>query len=419
MYFLPMAALALASCSNDDSPVQSAQEQFSSLTDQLVLRPALQNANTRVVKAYSSGDNSFKEFYLTATGNFRDNKSSTADPITIVQNIDDYVTNVEGNQWLLKSGKSYWWNDAVTNATFSAYAPKDEVEAAVADFTEISNDRSKQIDYILAYNEGVKADFRAGVPLRFRHTTSQIAIQALNKDVTEVNITVKAARMVNIMSTGKLSLPTVSTADGFDWANYTPWNIQGDKMLTYSSFDGAAAIPATIVPLGLNAKAQSILFGDNQYLIPQQLTSGYATEEQRSAEYINNSDWTEDIVGHAIAFLIKVVDPSKDSATEADDYYIYPDKDSRGITANNPIASAYAWAYVPVNTKWEPGKKYIYTVNFAKDAYGNVDPDQGPGGTPDPKPTVPPGDPIVDTAVQLTFDVSIVDWEEVNEAVNP
>ena len=137
MYFLPMAAFALASCSNDDSPVQSAQEQLSSLTDQLVLRPALQNANTRVVQAYSSGDNSFKEFYLTATGNFRDNKSSTADPITIVQNIDDYVTNVDGNQWLLKSlpaGKSYWWNDSDTKATFSAYAPKDEVEAAVADF---------------------------------------------------------------------------------------------------------------------------------------------------------------------------------------------------------------------------------------------------------------------------------------------
>jgi len=415
MYFLPIAALAMASCSNDDSPVQSVQEQLSGLTDQLVLRPTIQGASTRVVQAYSNGDNSFKEFYLTATGNFRDNESSTAANLQIVHNIDDFVTNQDGSSWLLKSGKSYWWNDSDTKGTFTGYAPKTEVEAAVADYTEIDNDRSKQIDYILAYNEGLKADFRAGVPLRFRHTTSQIAIQALNKDVTKVNITVKAARMVNIMSTGKLSLPTVSTADGFDWANYTPWNIQGDKMLTYSSFDGATSIPSSVVPLAMNGTAQSILFGDNQYLLPQQLTPATVKDEYKDPAFT----WDEDVVGHAIAFLIKVVDPSKDSASDPNNYYIYPLATSPGITSTNPIANAYAWAYVPVNTNWEPGKKYIYTINFAKDAYGKVDPDQEPGGTPDPADPKNPGDDIVDTAVPLTFDVSIVDWEEVNEAVNP
>lgn len=54
------------------------------------------------------------------------------------------------------------------------------------------------------------------------------------------------------------------------------------------------------------------------------------------------------------------------------------------------------WAAIPIDTKWEAGKKYIYTLDFTHGA-GYVDPH-------DPQPGVPVlGGPI-------KFTVDVVDW---------
>ena len=86
----------------------------------------------------------------------------------------------------------------------------------------------------------------------------------------------------------------------------------------------------------------------------------------------------------------------------------------------------FAWAAVDVNTKWEPGKKYIYTLHFTENGYGKIDKKQSPEGNTDPGDETPeddtddgdnpkPGEDIVDAPVQLILDVTVVDWDEVKE----
>ena len=77
----------------------------------------------------------------------------------------------------------------------------------------------------------------------------------------------------------------------------------------------------------------------------------------------------------------------------------------------------FAWAAVDINTEWEPGKKYIYTLHFTENGYGKVDDNQGDGGDPgenDPE----PGEDVVDAPVKLILDVEVVDWTEVTEEKN-
>ena len=84
------------------------------------------------------------------------------------------------------------------------------------------------------------------------------------------------------------------------------------------------------------------------------------------------------------------------------------------------------WVYVNLDTDWFPGKQYIYTLNFAEDAYGMVSPNQLPDGTPDPMDPTPadpddddpeepePSDPVIENPVPLTFQVQVIDWDKVD-----
>ena len=387
MYLLPVAALAMASCSNSDDPIAEVNVPKLATADQLMIRPAMAGASTRATAFSSAAD--ITSFKLIATGNFvADNEgepSETAYDMT--SGIE--ITNNAGS-WNFPENDVVWWGDATTKATFTAYAPAD---ATPGSEVEIPADMATQKDYIVAYNEGVKSDFKTGVPLNFQHATSQIVVKAVNKTTSAVTIKVKGTRMVNVISKGTLSFPTVATNGSFSWDDYTPWAL-GTSTSTYAD-DSYAANPVEL------EESSAKIIGNAQYLLPQQLTAATYTSE-------GTENWTTDVTGNAIAFLIQV----KDAA----DVAIYPALQSTG--------NEYAWAYVPVDTDWQPGKKYIYTINFAKDAYGKVDPNQE-GGTDDPTDDDDPatddpgaGEEIVDDPLKLTFTVTVEDWTEMEEAKN-
>jgi len=414
LYLLPVAALAMASCSNDDNAGIEQSAQQLATADQLMLRPAVGGASTRIAGINTVQD--LDEFHIDIAGAFK----IGADGETVLNSITANLKNSD-NFALKSDNELYYWDDNSTKATFSAYAPTG------IDFAQpvvVSNQKAEQKDYLVAYNEGYKSDFRSGVPLNFQHVTSQINVQATNKDFAKVNVAVKAIRFVNIRNTAALSLPTVSTVNGvFSWADYKPWSINNSNTEEYKA-------ETSTTPITLDANAKSLNFGDPQFLLPQQLTAATAPELD------GENDWNESLTGHAIAFLIKVtnvnatvsgttpeaeVDAIAAATTENPytAYYVYPTAASLKAATNS---DGYAWAYVPVDTKWEPGKKYIYTLNFAADAYGKVDPNQGEGGTQNPNDgeddNDQPGDDIKDVEVPLTFTVTVEDWIDVNEAKN-
>lgn len=374
MILLPIAAMALASCSNDE-----ALEKISAAQDnQLQIVPAVQKQTRGTLTTTAN-----LEFHLEATGAFKEGTEyESATPKTSLSENLSYT-----NAWVL-SAKT-WWADATTTATFKAYAPTTLTTSGFSPADAIAD----QKDVVVAYNEGVRGDFTSGVPLTFRHVLSQVIVQAVNKTPSDVTISVKAVKLVNINSKNDLTLPTASTAADFSWSTYTPWASAPTTPKSYRA-------DQTIELIGT---AKDIV-GSPMLLLPQQLANVELTDG--GANYAS---------GNCIAVLIKV--------TGAADAKIYPTT----YAVTTASSEGYAWAYVPVNTKWEPGKKYIYTLNYAKDAYGLVGPsaDQTADGTPDPTKESAedtpqePGEPVVEgDPVELTFNVTVADWEEVTENKN-
>lgn len=491
-YLLPVAALAMASCTNDDAPVmQAGNEVAQQIGDQLIMRPILQGASTRVAAAYDN--QTLDKFHIDIQGAFKEGIDGT-----LLEN-PLHAELTKANQWRLtyQEGATaegdpyyYYWFDKTTKATFSAFAPSDWSNGK--SYTASVN-RDEQIDPIVAYNEGVKVDFKNGVPLTFRHATSRIQVMANNKDAGTIDINIKAMRLVNVKSTSTFNLPTVSTATGtFAWAKgdnegngrVWPWTTDLTDETLYTAYTvptvpyDASQIDNQSVPLTYNGN--NVTFGDDYYLIPQALTKaigGSLSDENIAVSWDEaNNTWDATSLqawedqyfftsGNALEVLIQVKEAgengkaiapviqgkyvaqtgdfdaskvyyTKVSSASDPSEYTYEKADitafATGVTyycfESFGMPQGYMWVYVPLDTDWFPGKRYIYTLNFAADAYGYVSPDQADGGTPDPMDPTPddpnddeeipdPTKPVVESEVPLTFQVTVIDWDTENVSI--
>lgn len=397
--FAPIAALAMASCSSDSVVEQNPSKVAEA--NALQIFPDIQGTTRGTV--WDNGN--FAEFHLKTSGSFIMVEDADAAKAAIESGspapatIDKNVAKAGGAWKIDATGTNlYFWPSKSSESKFTAWAPKEASAGAyeavggknsedlskTVDLTgEKVSDVSGQKDIVVAFNEGKASDFETGVPLKFRHMTSQIVIKADNADKSSVQINVKAIRLNNIKTTGKWSLPTASTVDGFGGA---AWTGQGDEKnyiieqaSTVTLSDGTAADLTGSNPL---------------LLIPQTLEK--ADIAAGTKQYFSVLIQVKDGVG----FTNKV----------------YPNAEA--VTAHSDLD--YAWVAVDVNGTWEPGKKYIYTLHFAKDSYGKMDYNQKDGGNPEPMKggSVTPGEDVVDTPVQLILDVEVMDWEEVPNSQN-
>lgn len=461
MYLLPFAAMAMASCSNSDDAVieQSAAQQLAS-SDQLIIRPAIGNATTRGISLVTGNLN---EFHLHASGSFVEGNMTNKLTTTVTDISADMKKDANGN-WPLTVGGTpntqYWWGDGTAN--FQAWYPTGMTFVNNQYDVTIPAKKGDQSDILVAYNTGDKETFKDGVPLNFQHVTSQIIVKAKNEDADKVDIKIKAVRMVNLNNKGRLTLPAVATnkTDFWGYANasnsqgYTPWSAKSGTQTfgTYQTDGGTTTFDGNGIVGPLTSVATDIYFGDPFFMLPNQLTAatlpsaaviGDYTTDLTELKKLVAYTWNKNLEGNAIAFLIQV--KSKETGVTGDDVYIYPDKISEdentitiggtayklyGATSTSetdlstttiPTVTddSYAWAYVEIDTNWEPGKKYTYTINFSKDAYGKIDPNQEPDGVKPPK-VKRPGDPVSEKAVPLTFIVTVEDWYDVpNEDLIP
>lgn len=376
IFLLPAALLALASCSNDAVVEQNP----SKVVEQNVLQiyPAIAGVTRGIV-----WDNSnFAAFKLNSSLTFQDDaKTPNSASGNQKQFNGETVTKTSG-VWTFGEGKVWYWPSKSASSSFTAWAPITESAGSYTASTTLADLQ----DIVVAYNSGSASDFASGVPLKFRHITSQIVVKADNSAAAKVKIEVKGIRLNNIKNGGSWSLPTASTADAL---GYNPWG---------TTVSGSANYVANITKKTLTSTAADITGSDPLLLLPQQL--GTADIGNASGQYLS--------------VLVKITDASKTSSDAG--YLIYP-KNTKG--------SDFAWAAVDVNTNWEPGKKYIYTLHFTEGGYGKIDKDQGDGGNDDPgndgDPSTDdpqPGEDVVDAPVKLVLDVTVVDWEDVTEEQN-
>ena len=291
--------------------------------------------------------------------------------------IDEAGANYFSKQEFTKDGgvftssPLYYWPAGTLN--FSAYSPSetdlgatvtiDKDTKNLADFspaTEIAN----QKDFVTATASGTRAANETnGVELTFAHQLSQIEIKAKNTNTGYI-YKVVGVRIGKPVSKGTFTFDT------------NKWTLTTTEKTNY-------AVEYTTPPRTLGAEAATMMgtANNNAMLLPQQLVA-----------WASATDKTNNANGAYIALKIQIT--TKDGAR------VYPAK------------GEYDWAAVAINTKWEAGKKYVYTLDFSNGA-GKVDPEK-----PQPvDPTDPfkPGEDILGKPIKFT--VIVTRWAPADQPV--
>lgn len=273
-----------------------------------------------------------------------------------------YFTNVtfskDSGSSFYTSVDDYYWPGDDSELSFLAYSPVDltgvtigESSKVLSNFTPAS-DIASQIDFVSAKATGKKSvNEAAGVPLDFNHNLAQIEVRGFTNN-----------KVYTFKVTGvRIGQPVASGSFDFDT---DAWTLGTDKAIYESTY---------ATPLVLDARAQSLMgTNGNAMLVPQQLTAwdvkGDASNSQAGA-YLS------------VKLQINILNEDGSEGLQ-----IYP----------FPSEAQCIWAAIPINTNWEPGKKYIYTLDFTHGA-GYVDPKD-----PDP------GKPVLGGPIKFT--VNVVDW---------
>ena len=354
--FLAAGLLAFASCSQDETTGldNGGAIRFRPNVGAVTRGPVITTGNIASFKVSS---------YLTgASANF----------------FTDLLVTKSGTQW--NTAQTYYWPGAGT-LNFFAYSPVDVATVAVSPSARAINNFSpealvaNQKDVVVAYNSGTKAANEAGgVALSFKHILSQVEVKAKSANTTAYEIKVLGVKLGQIPSTANFTFPTSVVTTTLPASHWT----------TPATAKDYGTVLDSEVTLGTDAVS---ITKSNFLMIPQQL-----------------SPWTQGsgADGAYIAVLCRISSKSGSNTTQ-----IFPDQ-----------ADKYAYAAVPVNTNWLPGKKYTYTLSFLG---------SGGAGYVDPNPTNPdnPVDPNIDptpgtggTPVlggPIKFTVTVDEWDNVPE----
>ena len=226
----------------------------------------------------------------------------------------------------------YWPGDGSLN--FYAYAPSattlgatvtvnktTQVIAGYAPAAAIAD----QLDLVTTTATGSKANEATGVALAFDHQLSQLEVKARNANEA-YTYKIKGVRFAQPVAQGDLNLASAE------------WTLKTDNKAVYSvTYDRVVV---------LNAYAQNLMEteGDNAMLLPQQLVAWNPETDETNANK-----------GAYISVYAQI--------TTAEGARVYPKAEGM----------EYAWLAVPVDTKWEAGYKYVYTLDFT-DGAGYPDP---------------------------------------------
>ena len=367
--------MVLGACTNDE--VIDVKQ-----TGSIDLRPLIENS-TRATATTVANLGSFKVDVLKGT--------ETYGAMTV-------TGSDNGTKWTT-SPLTYWPSNASQQLDFYAYAPTSTegvtingTDKKITSYTP-STTVADQKDLVIAYNTGTKtANEASGVPLLFKHALSQIEVKAKCANAN-MKVEIIGVKVVSVAKDGTFTFPTATTQSG-----------QGKELARTLWAPGSEKIAYMVknsAPVELTKTAQSLMTSTSGtfMLIPQAITPWNKQNNATTA-------------GSYISVLCRISNVSGDNET-----LIFP------TTAGKYGFSAVAIGTTDNDKTWEPGKKYIYTLEF----FGT---DSG-GGRFDPDPTVPDGgggDTDVDTTdpkdggkeilKPITFTVDVEDWTEMPVDLN-
>lgn len=262
---------------------------------------------------------------------------------------------VKGSDSFFTSTPEYNWPGDDAELSFYAYAPADLSGVTLTPDTKTltafvpETNIADQIDFVTSTATGTRsANEASGVELTFDHRLSQIEVRA-KADNEAYTFKISGIRIGQPVAQGDFDFGT------------NAWTLGTNKAI----YEETYATPVT-----LTADAQNVMGEEgNAMLIPQQLTAWDPT-----------GDASNSAAGAYLSVKLQV-----NTAAGAQVYPFNTNTDCQ-------------WAAIPLNTNWEPGKKYIYTLDLSHGA-GYVDPK-------DPQ----PGTPVLGGPIKFT--VNVVEWTD-------
>lgn len=287
-----------------------------------------------------------------------------------------------------------------------------------------STDCTKQTDIVMARTKAAAADHKennSAVVLNFRHILSKISIKAAKSEGDQIKVEIAEVELRNIPS--KANFDFRGNDDyvtdnrygnaGVEQSALVPFNHWTldvpTSITTYSdaSIDLAnmqrypckLATPVTVGP-EVSGTAQNLLTDDtSMLLIPVDFNGNYCGYLKAWNQTITEPDKVG--IGAYLALTMRVL---KKSATDPDGFdVIYPANDTPADLRKSVDGVEYGKAAAGIitsSTKWEPGRHYVYTLNFTDSGVGDTDP-ENPGG----------GEDIL--GENMWFTVTVDDWAEV------
>lgn len=338
-FFFAAAALALASCSQDEVLEVNRGEAIS-------FRPIVNS----VTRAYSAGPITGFE-----TG---DKFNVYADFGSAMYFQADFTRGTAPEDGFWSAAKYYWPNDisATKAMTFTAVFGGTQTAGTAGEVANFSPAASAdaQVDLLLAKH--VSKVKETPVLLNFRHALSQIAVKVAN---TEANfkITVSGVRVGYVAQTGTLTY----TGDATDTRETGSKNA---TLIAQTDWDNTAAtsanankydqtVTATELTGVVEAASAVALTGYNSWLLLPQVLTDAENKYVTTATTASVASADPDLAGSYIALKMKV-------------------ENYNGSAVTGTVVSEQ-WCYWPITTSWLPGYKYTYTINAGSGGYQPAD----------------------------------------------
>ena len=391
LFFLAVAAVALASCSNDETIASQANSEANEIAFRTLVA-----GQTRATTATDVTITNISPFNVTAftTGN----ESGTA-----YMNDVTYTTDNNGSGTYYVGGSStaagqyYWPTSALDFFAYKTSVGSEIVKKAYNVFdvtpTATASDPTTQGDLVFAAlsNAGKATYSASGVPLNFKHACSKISVKLKNSQ-TNLKFVISGWKIANVKNSGRFTYTHgaldagkgTQTLTNAMWADLStsadPAAAANTATTSYTS-TFSKTISGITEPVGVDDQGTPASIG-SMILIPQTLTSASAYSGTSAGDAITS--------GAYLAVKMVIKNPT-DDAVIAD--------------ATTQVSSKDKWAIWPIPAiTWEPGKHYIFTVDLADGGYWELN-DKGSDATLDP---------ILENAVIKFASVTVDDWNSDN-----
>lgn len=365
-FFFAVAALALASCSNDETVEVNQGEAIS-------FRPLVNNM-TRAASVAEVTTANLSSFTVNAM------EASTTNPY-----FSNAVYTKQSDGSFTCAAKYYW--PASESLDFYAYAPAGNSQVTYTDYKTFTvtptagTDPANQVDLVYAATKSKnKADNATGVVLNFRHTGAKIVCQVQNSS-TALKFGVEGWKVGYLAPSGIFTFADANT-DGKNTGSgttltYGQWGSWGTRSV-------ATEYASTFTKVDIAAGASATALDGEMILVPQALTA--ATDYAATTENAK-------LNGTFIAVKL----------------YILNAADSKLIAGGGTTTSPTTiWAIWPTGGyNWEPGKKYTYTIDLAGGGYFEQNNNDGDDDL----------DPLLEGAEIKFVSVTVDDWTDVAKAV--